>query len=385
MRKRRPSAIKRFWFRLGGRNPYMPTQAKKTSTSSLSWNDIVKNYKAYRLDKRKYLAQKKLLKIQEKARRQKERRNNQDNPFFQLLFSHEHSRKVAVDQDGNIVYSPSIWNSVIHIINSLASFIVAYLLVYLFYQLVVLITASFYDIDAVLYYYKLVFNDHSQLWDRLNIIFITLSGPVNSLIFGFIFYNYLFRKAKDYPRLQLFFLWVGLLSFAHFFAAFIAGIATNKGFGYVQLWLFWNEFTKFFFAFIALLTLVILGYTSASRFQVTSNISLRIQKQNRALFYLHQVFLPYIIGFIIIYLVKIPNNYPYDTSILAFSTIMFGAVFFNVKAKGRLVGGQQNNLGNLNWVLVLLAIVSLYSFRVYLEEGLHFVIRLYVSITPAGS
>ena len=157
---------------------------------------MVRNYHLYRKDKRKYLAQKKFLKQQEKARRQKDRKNNTDNPFYQLLFSNEITKKVAVDKDGNIVYTASIANSFTHVINSLASFLVAYLLVYLVYQLVVLITASFYDIDAILYYYELVFNAHSELWDPLNIIIITISGPINSLFLGFLFFNYFYKKNR---------------------------------------------------------------------------------------------------------------------------------------------------------------------------------------------
>jgi hypothetical protein len=379
--RRRPSAIKRSWYRLTGRNPYAPDTA---SGEKLTFQDIRKNYKAYRKEKRVYLAQKKFHKQKEKERRKKERRNNQDNPFYQILFSNEWKRKVAVDQDGNILYTPSIANSIIHILNSLASFLVAYLIIYLLYQLVVLITASFYDIDSVLYYYKLEFNNHSRLWDRLNIIIITLSGPANSLFLGFFFYNYLYFKAKSFPRLQLFYLWAGLLAFAHFFAAFIAGVVTNKGFGYVPLWLFWNDFTKFFFTFIALVSLALIGYYSASRFQSTSNNMFRIQKQNRALFYLHQVFIPFIIGFAITYVVKLPNNVAYDTLILAFSTIMFGAVFFHINAKPHPFSKPQNSQANLNWILILLALVSLYFFRVYLAEGLHFIIKFSMSITPAG-
>ena len=381
--RRRPSVIKRTLYRLTGRNPYAPKQAN-SSGSRLTLADIIKNFQLYRKDKRIYKAQKKFFRQKEKERRRKERRNNQDNPFYQLLFSHESKKKVAVDQDGNILYSPSIRNSIIHIINSLASFLVAYLAIYLTYQLVVLITASFYDIDSILYYYKLDFNDHSKLWDRLNIIFITLSGPVFSLFLGFLFYNHFYFRTKSYPRLQLFFIWLGLLSFAHFFAAFISGVITNKGFGYVPLWLFWNDFTKFFFVAIALMVLVLIGYYSASRFLSTSNNTFRIQKQNRALFYLHQVFIPFVLGFALIYFIKMPNNLAYETIILSFSTFMFGGVFFHIKAKPFPFSKRHSLAARFNFVLILLAVIALYSFRVYLEEGLHFIIKFSLSITPAG-
>jgi len=84
--RRRPSAIKRSWYRLTGRNPYAPKQ-EKTSGEKLTFQDIRNNYKAYRKDRRVYLAQKKFFKQKEKERRQKERRNNHDNPFHQILLA----------------------------------------------------------------------------------------------------------------------------------------------------------------------------------------------------------------------------------------------------------------------------------------------------------
>lgn len=381
--RKRPSAFKIFWYRLRGKNPFAPPKPK-TQYKSLRWKDIARNYKAYRKEKRLYNAKMRMLKMKGKERRKEERRNNSDNPLYQILFSNEIRKKVAVNQDGVVVYQPSIRNSIIHILNSLSSFLVAYLLIYLLYQLVVLITASFYDIDSILFYYKLDFNDHSSLWDALNIIFITLSGPANSLFLGFFFYNFLFFKAKSYPRLQLFFLWSGLLAFAHFFSAFIAGIISMKGLGYVPMWLFWNDFTKFFFAILSLVVLVLIGYFSASRFLMTTNNGHRIHKNNRALFYLHQVIIPYLLGFLIIYLVKIPNNQAYDTLILAFSVFMFGSVFFHINVQIPPFLFQRKKVSMLNWVLILLAALMLYSWRVYLEEGLHFIIKLTVSITRAG-
>lgn len=382
--RKRPSAFKIFWYRLIGRNPYAPPKPRSPE-KSFRWADISRNYKSYRKDKRIYKAKLRILKLKEKERRKEERKSNTDNPFYQILFSNEIKKKVAVNKDGVVVYQPSIRNSIIHILNSLASFLVAYLVVYMLYQLVVLITAAFYDIDSILFYYKLDFNDHSSLWDILNIIIITLSGPANSLFLGFFFYNYLFFKAKSYPRLQLFFLWSGLLAFAHFFAAFISGVITMKGFGYVPIWLFWNDFTKFFFAIIAMASLVLIGYFSASRFLITTNNIHRIHKNNKALFYLHQAVIPFLLGFLILILVKMPNNQNYDTLILAFSSFIFGSVFFHMKAEMPPFIYQRNKIAHLNWVLVLLAMVMLYSWRVYLEEGLHFVIKLTVSITRAGS
>lgn len=340
-----------------------------------------RNYLAYRAEMRIYKAQQKYRKAQLKKLLREERKNELDNPFFQLFFMKERSKKVYQDKEGNVLYIPSYLNSFIHVFNSTISFLVAYLAVYMFYQFAVLLIASFHEIYGVLHYYKLVFNDHSTNWTVLNIIGVTLSGPLISLFIGLYFYNHLFFKAKSYHTVRLFFYWVGIWGLAYFFAAFISGVITNKGFGYVPLWLFWNDFTKFFFALLALVSLVLIGYFSASRLQATSNNSFRILKENKALFFLQQSLLPYFIGSILIIAIKWPNNPAYDTLVLVFGVILSTAAFFNLNAPNYPFF-KTNKRAFLNFPLFLLAIILLYSWRVYLEDGLYVVIQLMIKITP---
>jgi hypothetical protein len=347
----------------------------------LSFRDLINNYRLYRADLHKYKAQKKHQKALLKKQLREERKNDTDNPFFQLLFSKERSKKVVMDAEGSILYQPSLLNSFLHILNSTFSFLVAYILISMLYQFAVMFTASFQEIYGTLFYYKLDFNAHSSNWTVLNIIAVTFSGPLISLITGLYFYNYLFFKARNYHSLRLFAYWVGLLGIAFFFAAFISGVITNKGFGFVPLWLFWNDFTKFFFALVALVSLVLIGYFSASRVQATSNNSFRIQKENRALFFLHQTLLPYILGSAIILIIKIPNNFAYDTLILVFGILLSVSVLFNLKAPNYPFF-KSNQRALLNFPLLLLALIILYSWRVYLADGLYVVIQFLIKITP---
>jgi len=368
------------------RSPFgFPSSKRKNKTTApkkrLSIRDIAKNYRLYRAEMRQYKAQKKLRKALLKKQRREEQKNNLDNPFFQLLFSKERSKKVLMNEEGTVLYVPSRLNAFIHIVNSTLSFLLAYLFVYMFYQMVVLLTASFQEIYGVLYYYKLSFNDHSSNWTVLNIIGVTLSGPLASIILGLFFYNYLFFKARSFYSLRLFYYWVGILGFAHFFAAFISGVITNKGFGYVPLWLFWNDFTKFFFALIALVSLVLIGYFSASRLQATSNNIFRIQKENRALFFLQQSLLPYLLGMGIIFLIKTPNNPAYETLTLVFGSIFSLAVFFNLSAPN-FPFAKENKRAFFNISLLLLVLVLYYSWRVFLADGLYFVIQFLIKVTP---
>ncbi len=368
------------------RSPFSKKRAPKQrkipdGRGRMNLHDILVNYRIYRADMRKYKAQKRYLKAIQRKQEREERKQSFDNPFFQLFYAKERSKKIVVDAEGNVLYRPTYLNSVLHILNSTLSFLVAYLVIYMFYQFAVMLVASFQEIYGVLYYYQLDFNDHSSNWTVLNIIAITLSGPLISLVIGLTFYNHYFFKAKNYYSLRLFFYWLGILGFTYFFAAFISGVITNKGFGFVPLWLFWNDFTKFFFALIALVSMIVIGYFSSSRLQATSNNSFRIQKESKALFFVHQSVIPYVLGSAIILLIKIPNNQIYDTLTLVFGLILSVSVLFNLKAPN-YPWIKSNKPAFLNFSLLLLCLVLLYSWRVYLADGLHVLIKFLIEITP---
>jgi hypothetical protein len=374
---RKPSSFHALFSRKTRQNTHNDSGKRKR----MRLRQILANYRLYRADMRKYKAQKRYLKAVQRKQERAERKQSLDNPFFQLFYAKERSKKIVVDTEGNVLYVPSYLNSFLHILNSTLSFLVAYLLVYMLYQFAVMFVASFQEIYGVLYYYKLDFNDHSSNWTVLNIIAITLSGPLISLVLGLTFYNHYFFKARNYYSLRLFFYWFGILGFAYFFAAFISGVITNKGFGFVPLWLFWSDFTKFFFALIALVSMVLIGYFSAARLQATSNNSFRIQRESRALFFAHQSVIPYVLGSAIIFLIKIPNNQIYDTLTLVFGFILSVSVLFNLKAPN-YPWIKTNKPAFLNYALFLLCLVLLYSWRVYLADGLHILIKFLIEITP---
>ena len=269
-------------------------------------------------------------------------------------------------------------------INSVALYIIAYLLVYMVYQLTVLIVASRWGLDSVLYYYDLAFNDYSPLWSRYNIIVVTFSGPFISLVIGFIFYKWIADRPKVKSFLKLFVLWIGFHGFNLFLGAFVSGVSFDEGFGYVANWLYLNVFWKFLLSLVFLSILAMTGYFSARKFLETSNSMLRVRKKYRTRFLFHQVVLPWFIGSAIILLVKIPNNMPYEAGTLV--TMMFAVVpvLFNLKAEPRpnMIGTHKPT--KVMWSYIIMVLVILLLYRVGLDTGYHIVLKykLSLSINP---
>ncbi len=111
----------------------------------------------------------------------------------------------------------------------------------------------------------------------------------------------------------------------------------------------------------------------------------RIKADNRLSFILYQAAIPWLIGTVLMLLIRIPHNfdYPYETLMLFSMAFLVIPPFFNEKVKPQLnllkVKKRRNvNLGYLAMMLVMLAFL-----RIMLGIGLHFIIEINISISPA--
>ena len=102
---------------------------------------------------------------------------------------------------------------------------------------------------------------------------------------------------------------------------------------------------------------------------------------------LFQIVLPWLIGTIIMLLVRIPQNfnYPYETLMLFSTAFLVFPPFFNEKVKPelnllRIKKKRHVNMGYLIMMALLLAFLT-----IMLRIGLHFIIEINISISPATS
>jgi hypothetical protein len=275
-----------------------------------------------------------------------------------------------------------IKRNIFNLLNSLFVFVISYLIVYLFYQFVVLFVASWYNLDSILYFYDLAFNDYSPLWTRFNIILITFSGPAASFVVGSFFLRVFFKKKGLSNMQRLFILWIGLHALNMFFGAFVAGVTTDQGFGYVANWLYMNAFFKILLSLISLVILTIIGYYSTRHFLETASSTNRIIKKHRLQFLFIQALLPWLIGSLLLFFIKFPFIPPYETVMICAMAFLIVPVVFNSKAKPILKIIERKRKTKILWVYFTIFIIFLLLFRIGLYSGLHFIIKMSVTITP---
>ena len=278
---------------------------------------------------------------------------------------------------------------VAYMIQSTLVFIISYIVAYLIYQMAVIFMAAHFGIDSVLYYYEVMFpiGDASNLWTSFNIIMITLAGPFVSLILGLIWYRWVMRKVKN-PATKLFFLWLAFHSLNMFLGAFVAGVITGQGFGYVANWLYMGIPLKIFFSLVALGVLTYLGWKATPQILSTSGSVQRINRYNRSFFILSQMIIPWFLGSILMLWIKIPNRIPQHENILLYDIIILGAMaflvipsLFNHKSRpSELKKRSSHSKTSLAWLYLFLALFLIVAYRFGLERGLHIVIQFNLSL-----
>ncbi|MEA5111900.1 hypothetical protein SDC9_22646 [bioreactor metagenome] len=270
-------------------------------------------------------------------------------------------------------------------LNSLGLFLLSYMVVYFIYQFAAIIAASGFGIDSVLYYYELYFpiGNYSPLWSRLNIIAITFISPLISLGIAIILLRGILPREKPGVQARLFFLWTAYHGATHFLGAFVAGIVTDLGFGYVANWLYMNVSIKLLISLVFLFILVVTGYHS-TRFAIETIAPAQRNNKSRvrkALFF--RFLLPWLIGAALLIIVKTPDATPqhedimiYDTVIIASMGFLVIPLLFNQKARPRPFGNRMNYYRKpYAYIVLLTSLLTLAIFRLLLSHGLHFVIR----------
>lgn len=294
------------------------------------------------------------------------------DPFINKEISHE-KRPVTV----------VLANEFTYFMSSLVVFLAAGMVSWLFYQLAVMLVASLFNIDSVLYYYEVMFpiGNVSSKWSSMNIIAITMAGPFFALVLGLFTYFYLINKKLVRGFNRLFFLWASFHLFNFFFGGFVAGVITDQGFGYVANWMFMGMVLKILFSLLSLSLLGFAGYYVVPWLLATAGKPDRIRHERRALFILVQALLPWLVGSGILLLLRIPDRTPQHANILVYDTIIAGALgvmvlamFFNRFAKPASVNHRKTNY-RLGLIWLVSTVAGLFLVRFVLSHGLHVVLQ----------
>jgi len=266
-------------------------------------------------------------------------------------------------------------------INSAILFVLTYLIAYLTYQLAVMFAASRYGINSILLFYEVFFpiGNFSDKWNSFNIIIITFAGPLISVILGSVYLLLYVRNQRITGLKKLFYFWLGLHSINFFLGAFVGGVVTQQGFGYVIAWMFLPTVVKFGLSIICLFALGLIGFFYAIYFMESSGSFFWTMKSNRLVYLLFSGLIPYVAGSIFIFLLKYPRVIPQHENILVYDSITYATMFFiiagmfvNFKAQPMFDKTTKREGRKINWVYLVILVGLLVIFRLGLNTGFYY-------------
>jgi len=262
-------------------------------------------------------------------------------------------------------------------INSTAIYILAFLFIYIIYQVATVLVASHFNIASTLFFYGIRWpGPDSTLWTFDSVIAIFLAGPLVSLLMGvfLLAFFYIFIVKDGFASLKLFFVWSYIHAFNLFFGAFIVGVITEKGFGYAQDWLYLSSTDKYIISTIFIFILALIGFFSTSHFLQCALSNFIIRKDNRILFIFSQVFVPWLLGSFLILLIKTPKNTYHEALIFMPLVFVFLPIFPNYFSfwTARIKLPPRRNELHIDKIQLILLTIALIIFRVVLNFGIPF-------------
>jgi hypothetical protein len=263
-------------------------------------------------------------------------------------------------------------------INSTVIFLITYFVAYLTYQGMVMFVASRFGINSILYFFEVAFAQRNwDLWSSFNIILITFSGPLISVLLG-IYYLFLFAKKEKFKGLsKLFYLWLAFHSLNFFLGAFPAGVITMQGFGYVIGWLYLPTFIRFGLSIIFLFSIGLVGYFNTHLFLESSNSMYWTQPSQRPWLVFLGGIIPWALSVIILFILKYPLVIPQHENIVQYDSILYMTMIFfiapmlvNMKAKPVFDANVRKARGRrINWIYIGVLVIVLVAFRAGLDSG----------------
>ena len=257
------------------------------------------------------------------------------------------------------------------LINSTALFLLAYLFVYLITNVSVIIAAISFNIDSVLYYYDIDFLIRGSEWvpDAVKVVYTT--GPFVSLILAILAIIIYVNIAEETWIFRLFILWIFCHSFIHFFGEFLMGNLMGKGFGYVIMYLFFQDTPKMVLTLLDFVIILFTGLGLTRLFLFSGNIYLnKLDKSNRMPFVLSQLFLPFLIGTGIILLIKLPKISSLEIGVDFSMVILLLPVIFRARVSQDLFFEEERKRIKLFWILLVAAVILSVLFRIIFGIGI---------------
>ncbi len=257
-------------------------------------------------------------------------------------------------------------------INSTAYYLLSYLFVFAIHQIATIVATSIVGFQVQLDYSRIVFMVTSDDWNFDSVKIVFSAGPLVTFITAIFMAVVAFRFKEYTGTLKLFFMWGLVHCVSLFLGSAYAGALLGEGFGHVLIWMFMADTAKLIITLLALFLLATTGLALSRMFLISANSYYNLLKtENKIIFVISQVIIPFIVGTIIIIALRFPMSL-YEllrilTPFIVVLTIILGSFGVSV-----LYFDENPKSIKVNRKLVLATVIIYLVYRVALHNPVAF-------------
>jgi len=256
-------------------------------------------------------------------------------------------------------------------LNSCLLFLIAYLIIYVLNLFITGYTAIAFNIPVLVYYYDVDYLIRGIDWTPDSVAGVFSSGPITMFaisLFLFILYK---SVETETGILRLLVLWMIFHALTRFFGEILVGAVLNKGFGFVILYMFVMDTGKVVLTILGFVAMFTLGLYMSRLSMYSANIYFNdLLKNYRTKFIISQFILPFLIGNMVIFLIKIPHINYFDIAVNASMILFLIPVSVRSFSMEDFYFDEDQRTIKPKMVLLTATILSLFFFRLILGFGL---------------
>ncbi len=256
-------------------------------------------------------------------------------------------------------------------LNSILLFLIAYLFIYILNLFITGFTAVLFDIPVAVYYYDVDYLIRGIDWTPDSVAGVFSSGPIAMFVLT-LFLLLLYKSVEtETGLLRLLLLWMIFHAITRFFGEILVGAIFNKGFGFVILYMFVMDTGKVILTILGFVAMFTTGLFMTRSALYSANIYFNdLLRIYRYKFILFQFIIPFFIGNLVIFLVKIPHINYFDLALNASMMLCLIPILVRSISMEDLYFDEDPRSIKLKMVFPIATLLLLISFRIILGVGI---------------
>ncbi len=193
--------------------------------------------------------------------------------------------------------------------NSLASFMLAYMLVFYLNQLSFVLTAGMFDYPVSIDYATYFFHIEPYQWTHDAVFVIFSSGYVLTFILGLLSLLAFMSLTGDALPVKILFFWIVMHSSNFVFGGLLLGNLLTEGIGHVFNWMYLLDTPRMIISIVGFFGLLMTALYAARMIAISSDSYFVKYNEKIAPFFITaQVIVPYLVGSLFVFFYFFPKN-----------------------------------------------------------------------------